>query len=36
MGILNTTPDSFSDGGAYLDADAALQQAMTMVAAGAD
>ena len=26
MGILNVTPDSFSDGGRYLDCDAALQR----------
>jgi len=26
MGILNVTPDSFSDGGRYLSADAALKQ----------
>lgn len=36
MGILNVTPDSFSDGGHYLDAHAALQQAATMVQEGAD
>ncbi|MEM1038402.1 MAG: dihydropteroate synthase [Pseudomonadota bacterium] len=36
MGILNTTPDSFSDGGAYLDAGVALRQAISMVDAGAD
>ncbi len=27
MGILNVTPDSFSDGGAFFSADAALEQA---------
>ena len=36
MGILNITPDSFSDGGAYLDTDAALTQAQRMIAQGAD
>ena len=36
MGILNVTPDSFSDGGRYTDRDAALQHASDMVAAGAD
>jgi dihydropteroate synthase len=36
MGILNVTPDSFSDGGAYLDHDAAIERAMTMVEEGAD
>nr|WP_231875416.1 dihydropteroate synthase [Desulfuromonas sp. DDH964] len=36
MGILNLTPDSFSDGGRYLGREAALQQARQMVAEGAD
>lgn len=36
MGILNVTPDSFSDGGDYLDPAAALVRARTMVAEGAD
>lgn len=36
MGILNLTPDSFSDGGRYTDRDAALAHAEAMVAAGAD
>lgn len=36
MGILNVTPDSFSDGGAYLDADAAIAHAAEMVDAGAE
>lgn len=36
MGILNVTPDSFSDGGRYVDAEKALQHAREMVAAGAD
>jgi len=36
MGVLNTTPDSFSDGGAWLDAGAAVQHGLAMAAAGAD
>lgn len=36
MGILNLTPDSFSDGGLYLDPEKALQRAKAMVAEGAD
>lgn len=36
MGILNLTPDSFSDGGRYLEADQALSHARQMVSAGAD
>ena len=36
MGILNITPDSFSDGGIFLARDAALRQAERMVADGAD
>jgi dihydropteroate synthase len=36
MGVLNVTPDSFSDGGRYLDFDAALAHGLDMVAAGAD
>lgn len=36
MGILNVTPDSFSDGGRYLDPPAALAHARAMAAAGAD
>lgn len=35
MGILNVTPDSFSDGGRFLDRDAAIRQAEAMLAAGA-
>jgi dihydropteroate synthase len=35
MGVLNVTPDSFSDGGRYLDPAAALAAARAMVAAGA-
>jgi len=36
MGVLNVTPDSFSDGGLFLNADAAVAQAVAMEAAGAD
>lgn len=36
MGILNVTPDSFSDGGRFLARDAALAQAAKLVADGAD
>jgi dihydropteroate synthase len=36
MGILNVTPDSFSDGGQYLDPDAALDRALQLEAQGAD
>ncbi|WP_219663779.1 dihydropteroate synthase [Brevibacillus formosus] len=36
MGILNVTPDSFSDGGRYVDVEEALAQARAMVEAGAD
>ena len=36
MGILNITPDSFSDGGQYLDFDQALKRAETMIEEGAD
>jgi len=35
MGVLNVTPDSFSDGGKYLDPDAALAQAERMAEEGA-
>jgi dihydropteroate synthase len=35
MGILNVTPDSFSDGGRYLDPDRAIEHALAMEAAGA-
>ncbi|HSX71669.1 MAG TPA: dihydropteroate synthase [Pseudomonas sp.] len=35
MGILNVTPDSFSDGGRFAARDAALRHAVEMVAAGA-
>ena len=36
MGILNLTPDSFSDGGAYPTSDAAIAAGLAMWAAGAD
>jgi dihydropteroate synthase len=36
MGILNVTPDSFYDGGRYLDAQVAIDRAQQMVAEGAD
>src|SRR2546423_10638487 len=36
MGILNVTPDSFSDGGQFLDPDSAIRQAERMAAEGAD
>ncbi len=36
MGIVNTTPDSFSDGGRFLDADAAVAQALRLAGEGAD
>ncbi|MEX0943178.1 MAG: dihydropteroate synthase [Pseudomonadales bacterium] len=36
MGILNVTPDSFSDGGKYLDTQSAIAHARTMIAEGAD
>jgi dihydropteroate synthase len=35
MGVVNVTPDSFSDGGKFLAADAALEQALTLVREGA-
>src|SRR3989344_8114259 len=36
MGILNVTPDSFSDGGLYVDVDKAVEHATQMVEEGAD
>jgi dihydropteroate synthase len=36
MGVLNVTPDSFSDGGEWFDADAAVAHARAMVDEGAD
>jgi dihydropteroate synthase len=35
MGVLNVTPDSFSDGGRWLEADAAVAHGLEMAAAGA-
>ena len=35
MGVLNVTPDSFSDGGRFLSADAAVEQGLRMAAEGA-
>ena len=35
MGVLNVTPDSFSDGGRYLDPERALEQALRLVEEGA-
>src|SRR5256885_2943634 len=35
-GVLNITPDSFSDGGRYLDVDAAVEHGLAMRADGAD
>lgn len=35
MGVLNTTPDSFSDGGSFVSVDLALQRAQQMIAEGA-
>jgi dihydropteroate synthase len=36
MGILNVTPDSFSDGGKFFDCDAAMERAREIVAEGGD
>jgi dihydropteroate synthase len=36
MGVVNVTPDSFSDGGAFEDADSAIKQGLELVRAGAD
>ncbi len=36
MGIVNTTPDSFSDGGRYLDAGTAIDHARALIDEGAD
>ena len=36
MGILNVTPDSFSDGGRFVDVARAVEHGLAMVAAGAD
>lgn len=36
MGIVNVTPDSFSDGGKYTSTQAAVSHALTLIAEGAD
>ncbi|MEV7397632.1 dihydropteroate synthase [Aeromicrobium sp. NPDC092404] len=36
MGVVNVTPDSFSDGGRWLDAPTAIQHGIDLVGAGAD
>ncbi|MGN7797671.1 dihydropteroate synthase [Leifsonia sp. 22587] len=36
MGVLNVTPDSFSDGGLWLEPDAAIEHGLDLVAQGAD
>ena len=36
MGVLNVTPDSFSDGGRFLNVDAAIRQAFRLIDEGAD
>jgi dihydropteroate synthase len=36
MGIVNVTPDSFSDGGSFIDADRAVEHALQLVEQGAD
>src|SRR5260370_5548845 len=36
MGVLNVTPDSFSDGGKFLDPQRAIERALEMERAGAD
>jgi len=36
MGVINITPDSFSDGGEFFDADSAIAQGMRLLEAGAD
>src|SRR5437763_10497640 len=36
MGVLNVTPDSFSDGGRWLDPEAAVAHGLELVAEGAD
>ncbi|HYG95879.1 MAG TPA: dihydropteroate synthase [Solirubrobacterales bacterium] len=36
MGVVNVTPDSFSDGGLYLDPDAAIRHGRELAAAGAE
>jgi dihydropteroate synthase len=36
MGVVNVTPDSFSDGGEFLDADAAVEHGLRLAGEGAD
>jgi dihydropteroate synthase len=36
MGVVNVTPDSFSDGGVFADADAAVERGLALTAQGAD
>ena len=36
MGIVNVTPDSFSDGGKFLKPDAAVKHALELISQGAD
>ena len=36
MGVVNVTPDSFSDGGSWLDPDAAVARGQVLAASGAD
>lgn len=36
MGIINVTPDSFSDGGKFFDSDRAIMQGLRLIAEGAD
>src|SRR4051794_21412882 len=36
MGVVNVTPDSFSDGGQWFDSDVAVKHGLDLVAAGAD
>lgn len=36
MGVVNVTPDSFSDGGRFVDADRAIEHAFRLIAEGAD
>ncbi|HMX30310.1 MAG TPA: dihydropteroate synthase, partial [Blastocatellia bacterium] len=36
MGVLNVTPDSFSDGGRFADLERAVERALEMEAEGAD
>src|SRR5690349_18619618 len=36
VGVVNVTPDSFSDGGEFLDPEAAIQHGLELIAEGAD